>query len=72
MPYRLHFYASDGDEPRHVHVVRDDCEAKFWLVPDVRLARNRGFPDRDLRGVMRVVETNAQALRDAWDAFFNP
>ena len=32
-PYRFFFYSSDGEEPRHVHVVRDDNAAKFWLAP---------------------------------------
>jgi hypothetical protein len=32
-PYRFFFYAGDGSEPPHVHVERDDSEAKFWLGP---------------------------------------
>jgi len=30
-PYR--FYAGDRDEPKHVHVERDEKTAKFWLDP---------------------------------------
>ncbi|HXM47967.1 MAG TPA: DUF4160 domain-containing protein [Pyrinomonadaceae bacterium] len=30
-PYRLFFYAGDGDEPEHVHIECDDRVAKFWL-----------------------------------------
>ena len=33
------FYAGDGGEPPHVHVERDDSEAKSWLDP-VRLERS--------------------------------
>lgn len=32
-PSRFFFYAGDGNEPPHVHVERDDGEAKFWLEP---------------------------------------
>jgi hypothetical protein len=32
-PFRFFFYAGDGNEPAHVHVERDDGEAKFWLEP---------------------------------------
>ena len=32
-PYRFFFYASDREEPPHVHVERDDRVAKFWLDP---------------------------------------
>jgi hypothetical protein len=46
-PYRFFFYTGDGGEPPHVHVERDDCEAKFWLDP-VRLERkSRIFAERD-------------------------
>jgi hypothetical protein len=37
-PYRFFFYPSDREEPRHVHVERDDKVAKFWLDP-VRLQK---------------------------------
>jgi len=32
-PYRFYFYASDGGEPPHVHVQRENMVAKFWLAP---------------------------------------
>ena len=32
-PYRFFFYASDRDEPLHVHVERDDRVAKFLAGP---------------------------------------
>ena len=28
-PYRFFFYSGDGDEPQHVHVIRNDRVAKF-------------------------------------------
>lgn len=37
-PYRVFFHSDEGHEPPHVHVVRDDRIAKFWLDP-VKLAR---------------------------------
>lgn len=39
-PYRFYFYASDRDEPVHIHVERDDDIAKFWLEP-VRLQSSK-------------------------------
>ncbi|MGH2758625.1 MAG: DUF4160 domain-containing protein [Actinomycetota bacterium] len=32
-PYRFFFYSGDRLEPPHVHVERDDDQAKFWLQP---------------------------------------
>jgi len=41
-PYRFYFYSSDGDEPLHIHVQRDQAVAKFWLNP-VRNEYSNGF-----------------------------
>jgi len=30
-PYRFFCYAGDRDEPPHVHIERDNDEAKYWL-----------------------------------------
>jgi len=71
-PYRFQFFASDGSEPRHIHVSRDGADAKFWLDPDVTLARNRGFSVKELHDAREIIEEELQTLRDAWDDFFNP
>ena len=68
-PYRFFFYAGDGNEPPHVHVERDDCEAKFWLVP-VRLARSRGFTRKELRQIRALIETYREALLERWHEYF--
>jgi Domain of unknown function (DUF4160) len=71
-PYRLHFYSSDGAEPRHIPIARDGTDAKFWLDPYVDLAQNRGYSSQELRDIRRIVEDHLQALKDAWNAYFNP
>ena len=42
--FRFFFYSNEGDprEPMHVHVMKDGHEAKFWLRPEVGLARSPG------------------------------
>jgi hypothetical protein len=69
-PYRFFFYAGDRDEPPHVHVERDDCEAKFWLDP-VRLQRSHGFSASEIRRIEKLVEENQQHLLERWNEFFN-
>jgi hypothetical protein len=68
-PYRFFFYAGDGEEPPHVHVERDDSEAKFWLDP-VRLERSRGFRRKEIHRVRQLVEEHRQRLLESWDEFF--
>jgi hypothetical protein len=69
-PYRFFFYSGDRDEPPHVHVQRDNCEAKYWLDP-VRFERNVGFRGRDLNDIESIVDDHQQELLDAWHDFFD-
>jgi hypothetical protein len=57
-PYRFQFYASDGGEPRHIHAIRGGADAKFWLDPDVNLARNRGLSAKELAEAEDIIEDN--------------
>jgi len=68
-PYRFFFYSGDRDEPPHVHVERDDDEAKFWMKP-VRLERSRGFSRLELKRIEKLVESNAEAISRSWDEYF--
>lgn len=64
------FYASDGDEPLHIHVRRDDNMAKFWIKP-VRLSVNIGFPSKELREIEKLVEENQTEIERKWNEFFS-
>jgi len=64
-PYRFHFYSRENNEPPHIHVERDDLEAKFWLQP-VSLAANHGLPTAELSRIQRLVEEHCQKLIDAY------
>ncbi|HST57177.1 MAG TPA: DUF4160 domain-containing protein [Longimicrobium sp.] len=68
-PYRLYFYSHEPNEPPHVHVDRDECSAKFWLMP-VALADNVGFSARELRRIEEIVTENRSKLRKAWHDYF--
>ncbi len=68
-PYRFFFYAGDGNEPPHVHVERDSCEAKFWLVP-IRLARSHGFARSELRQIRSMIAQHHNVLLHAWNEYF--
>lgn len=69
-PYRLAFYASELNEPPHVHVHRDRYEAKFWLDP-VELARHSRFPRHELTKIRKLVLANQETLLEKWYAFFD-
>lgn len=69
-PYRLFYYASDRDEPHHVHVEREDKVAKFWLDP-VRLQRSGGFNRKEISRIHKMIEENTIELLEAWNDYFS-
>jgi len=58
--FRFFFYSDEGSplEPIHIHVVRDEVEAKFWLESTVQVAHNKGYDARTMRELQRLVEAN--------------
>ena len=68
--FRFYFYASDCDEPEHVHVERAGKVAKFWLKP-VRLHRSGGFSRSEIARVQRMVADHQEELLEAWNEYFH-
>jgi len=64
-PYRFHFYSRENNEPPHIHVGRENMEAKFWLRP-VSLAGNHGFARAELLRIEKLVEDHCQKLLEAY------
>jgi hypothetical protein len=65
-------YSNEGNprEPAHIHVRDKENEAKFWLSPQVVLARNDGFTSRDLRELANIIEANCKRFEEAWNEYF--
>ncbi|MCA1727904.1 MAG: DUF4160 domain-containing protein [Actinobacteria bacterium] len=69
-PYSCFRYASDREEPPHIHIERDINVAKFWLDP-VRLVSSGGFRRNEIGRIQRLVEEHQAELLRSWDEFFN-
>jgi hypothetical protein len=69
-PYRFFFFASDRDEPPHIHVEREDKIAKFWLDP-VRLQSSGGFSRNEIARLQSIISQYQIQLREAWNAYFH-
>ncbi|MBN2231702.1 MAG: DUF4160 domain-containing protein [Deltaproteobacteria bacterium] len=65
-PYRFYFYSFDCNEPKHIHVQRDNLLGKFWLEP-LTLSRNHGFSPKELSVIMRIVAQDKDVFVEAWD-----
>jgi 3-methyladenine DNA glycosylase AlkD len=68
-PYRFFFYSGDRNEPRHVHVEREDMIAKFWLAGP-SLAESKGFAAHELRTLARIIARHQKTFIEAWDEHF--
>ncbi len=68
-PYRFFFYASDNEEPIHVHVERENNIAKFWIDP-VRLQKSGGFRRPEISRIANIIEENQIEIVEAWYEYF--
>jgi len=70
---RYFFYSNEGNplEPPHVHVERDDAEAKFWLDP-VDLAENWGLKPADLKRARDTIVDRRGEILEKWNEKFGP
>lgn len=68
--YRFFFFSRE--ETRiHVHVICADGEAKFWLEPDLDLAKNYRLNSSQLREIRKIIERHDSELRHAWREHFS-
>ena len=67
--YRFFFFSRE--EPRlHVHVYCAEGEAKFWLEPQIELAKNYGLSRKQLKEVETIIETHYEEIKNAWRKTF--
>jgi len=69
-PYRFFFYSSDGNEPVHIHVERENMTAKFWLDP-IRFQESTGFKRSEILKIQKLVQDHVHILVEAWNEYFN-
>ena len=67
--FRLFFFSRE--ETRiHVHISHPDGEAKFWLTPQVELAKNVGLSQTQIRQAQAVVVKHFKEIENAWNRHF--
>ena len=67
--YRFFFFSRE--EPRmHIHVYCGDGEAKFWLEPQIELARNHRLSRMSLKELEKIIEERQDEIKRAWEERF--
>ena len=54
---------SNEEERKHIHVIKAENEAKFWLEPYVELAENYGFDTKELKRIKAIIIDNADDFK---------
>ena len=47
----------------HIHVIKDDKEAKFWLEPKVETAYKGDFSQSEINKIQTIVELYAEYFK---------
>ncbi len=68
--YRFFFFSRE-ESRMHVHVVSGDGETKFWLEPELELAKNYGYNRQQLKEIELLVEDHRDELVSAWKQHFS-
>ena len=70
--YIFFFYSNECNplEPAHIHIRNAKSEAKFWLEPEIFLARNDGFNSKELREIFSIMESNQTQFKETWYDYF--
>jgi len=67
--YRFFFFSRE-ESRMHVHVHCGDGEAKYWLEPEIELARNYRLSSPQLRQIKEIIEERYDELNSAWEKRF--
>ena len=58
------FKIYSNEEARiHIHIIKAEKEAKYWLEPDIELAENFGFNSKELGDDFKVKFTRHIGMR---------
>ena len=67
--YRFFFFSRE-ELRMHVHVHCGDGEAKFWLEPQIELAKNFRLSRAQIREIEEIIEGHFDELKRAWKEHF--
>jgi len=63
--YRFFFFSREENR-MHIHVVCSGGEAKFWLEPEIELARNQKLLRAQLKEIEGIIEVHYDEFKNAW------
>ena len=68
-PYRFYFFSRE-ESRLHVHIQSPEGEVKFWLDPEIEVAKNYRLNERDLQRIRELILEHEDEIKDAWNRHF--
>jgi hypothetical protein len=68
--YKFKFYSNENDEPPHIHIIRGEGSAKYWLYPEIEETYSYGFTVQEQRRIKILLKQNSEQLIQAWHEYF--
>ena len=53
-----------------MHVVSGNGEAKYWLIPEIELAKNYHYSPKQLKVIESLIEEHLDELVGSWTKYF--
>lgn len=67
--YRFFFFSRE-ETRKHIHVLNQDGEAKFWLEPEIELAKSYKLSRQQIKQIKLLIEEHFDELTAAWQKHF--
>ena len=67
--YRFFFFSRE-ELRKHIHIQCQKGEAKFWLEPQIELAKNYKLSRKELKEIEKIIEEHCEEFIDAWEGYF--
>ena len=67
--YRFFFFSREENR-LHIHVVSPDGEAKFWIEPNIELAKSVGFNKKQIKLLEKAIKNRENEIRNSWEEHF--
>ena len=67
--YRFFFFSRE-EKRIHIHIYSSKGEAKFWLEPNIELAKNYGFSNTQINEIKKIIEEKQNEINKSWNQHF--
>ena len=67
--YRFFFFSRE-EMRKHVHIYCPDGEAKYWIDPEIELAKNHGLSASRLNEIEKIIKDRIDEITNSWNQHF--